>query len=193
MITDEDLWLFDLLTLAYRSFTIITDLTDILIFDEKNESPATQFYFKWCETRLNGKYEIPLNPGTIWMISSTIIVNSKERWLHLLPKTPLSEIGPEWGLKDIKLHYLSNPDPSISEIVHKIRNAISHSDFVFKIGREEAPWDVFLKESTFTFKDSRGEDLFELEISMSDLSKLNSTVYQTIQSFFESYKDKISR
>jgi len=187
MITNEDLRLFDLLSFAYRSFALITDLTETLISDEKKESPATQFYFKWCETRLNGKYEIPLNPGTIWMISSAIIVNSKEKWLILLPKTPLSKIGPEWGLRDIKLNYPINPDPSVSTVVHKIRNAISHSDVKFKMGGEETPWHIFLKETTLTFKDSKRKDPFEIEISISDLSKLNSMIYQTIHSFLESY------
>lgn len=187
MITDEDIRLFDLLTYSYRSYALISDLTDMLISEteQKSKGPATQFYFKWCDKRLEGKYEIPFNKGTVWMITSVIIVTSKERWLKLLPETPISESSHEWGLLEARLSYPTDPNPSIRKIVQKIRNSISHSDFDVKVGREGTSWDVLLKETTFTFRDSREKGGFELEISLSSLSKLCMAIYQTIQVLIE--------
>jgi len=176
MITPEDAMLFDLITYSYRTFALINDFTNALLSEVEHGTvgPASEFYFPWCEKRLAGKHEVPLNKGTVWMISSAVIVSSKERWLSFLPNTPISLIDSEWGLTECRLDYPSNPDPSIKDIVWKIRNSLSHTDFTVKVGKEGTPWNVLLKETTFTFRDSIGKTPFELEISLSDLIKLNA-------------------
>ena len=57
---------------------------------------------------------------------------------------------------------------------------MSHSDFTVNPGKDGTPWSVFLNETTFTFKDSKGGK-FELEINMIELSMLNVTIYETIR------------
>lgn len=124
------------------------------------------------------------------MLTSVVIVTSKEHWLDFLPDTPISESEAEWGLREARLSYPLKPDPSIKEVVWKIRNAIAHSDFSVKVGRNGTPWKVLLKETTFIFKDSRGREPFEFEISMSDLSNLTAMIYITIQKHIEKYEVK---
>jgi hypothetical protein len=193
MISEEDLRLFDLITYSYKAFALINDLNNKLISDmtKKITGSVTQFYFDWCDYRIDGKREYPFNPGIVWMITSVIIVTSKERWLDHLPDTPLSKSNPDWGLQEAQLCYPANPDPSIKEVVHKIRNAISHSDFDFIVGRENTPWSVFLKESQFIFRDTR-KNPFQLKISVMDLSYLNAKIYTTIYPILREYDLHVS-
>jgi hypothetical protein len=94
-------------------------------------------------------------------MSSAIIVSSKERWIDFLPNTPISESDPKWGLTVSRLYYPSNQDPSIKEIVGKIRNSISHTVFTVKVGKDGTPWNVLMRETTYTFRDSKGKKPFE--------------------------------
>lgn len=187
-ITDDDVYLFDLLTQLYRNFALIRDLTYRLDSEIKQDvkGVASRFYFSWCDYRLEGRLETPFNVGTVWMLSSVIIVTSRERWLDYLPETPLSESDPEWGLKNIQLCYPSDPDPSIRKVVKKIRNSIAHSDLSVIIGKLTEPLEILFRDTVFTFRDSEFE-YFELVISMSGLSKLIASVYITIEKKIEQY------
>ena len=182
MITDNDLELFDIISYSYRSFALIKDLTDYLIHDAENKRLTfeTLFYNAWSKKR-GINQEIPLNPGTMLMISWAVIVNSKENWIDFIPETPIEKSDPKWGLKRIKiLKRKGKQPPSIRDVVWKIRNSLSHSDFTVKPGKDGTPWSVFLNETFFTFKDSKGGK-FELEINMIELSMLNVTIYETIR------------
>ena len=191
MSSKKDLEFFDMLTFSYRNFALIHDLTNLLRYDveipqevisAENRSLIRELYFTWCDKRTAGKPEIPLNPGTMLMISWAVIVHSRQYWLDLLPETPISKSSPEWGLHEARLHFSAEPDPSIKKVVHKIRNAISHADYRIRVSRGAvSPWKVFLKESKIIFRDSsRGNEDFELEISFNDLAKLNNKIYETI-------------
>jgi hypothetical protein len=194
MITEKDVEIFDFLTHSYRTFVLINDLTNTLFSDIEQKrvksSPASQFYFQWCQRRLDGRRDVPLNPGLILMITWAIVVTTRERWLELLPETPFSKSDPEWGLKEAQLKWSKNPDPPINKVVKKMRNALSHSDFEVKLSKAEFPWGVVVRDSKIIFRDSKGRDDFELMISFSDLSKLNSKVYQTIEAVIDEYTQK---
>ena len=179
MLTEEDVLVLDIMTYSYRSFALISDLAYTLIAYPDETHPATKFYNAWCKFRRYPRCELPLNPGTLWMITSAIIVNARERWLNYLPNTPVSTSDPKWGLKNSRIKYPNDSDPSIRTVVMKIRNAISHSNIKIKVGDEDHSWNELLTETTFTFKDSIAD--FEIEISVSDLTKLNGVVYATIQ------------
>ena len=181
MVSEADLRLFDLLSYSFKSFSLIKDLNDALIAESSRGKigPASQFYFAWRDRRIDGKQEMPLNPGLIWMMTSAVIVASRERWLEYLPDIPLSNSEPEWGLTNAHLDYPTNPDPSIKRVVQKIRNSISHADFDFVEGGEGTSWFVYLSESHFVFRDMITEH-FEIKLSVIALSQLNKKIYETI-------------
>lgn len=187
MLTDDDVRLYDVLTFAYHNFTLIYDMNKKLQSDALNrkKSPLTQYYYEWCEKRLPVKsHPLPLNPGTMWMLASVIIINCIPKWRKFLPKTRISQSASEWGLKRARLSFPKDPDPSIKRVVEKIRNSIAHSRFDIKIEDINVPWEVLINETTFTFKD---KDDFEIEVSVVDLSKLSASIYETIGQYITEY------
>jgi len=188
MITDDDLRLYDMLTFTYQNLVFLTDLNTHLINDAKDQKqgPVSQYYYEWCTKRIPEKKQpLPVNPGTIWMITSAIIINCASRWLKYLPKTRISKSGEEWGLIQSRLTFPEDPDPSIKRVTRKIRNAIAHTRFSFHVVNVNVPWTTLINESTYTFWD---KDDFTLEISMLNLTKLIGSIYLEIGKKMKEYK-----
>ena len=123
-------------------------------------------------------------------MTSAIIINSK-KWEEYLPSTPISQSPDEWGLKKAEFSYPKDPDPSIQTVVTKMRNALAHSRIEIIIGDLDLPRTLLLAETFFVFKDRDG---FEMKISILDLSRFNSTIYEEIvpvmKKFMETYHKK---
>ncbi len=192
MITENDVRLFDVITQAIQNFALIVDLDKELADNElsKKTSLGQEYYLKWCEKRVKGRAPRPLNPGTIWMMTSAIIINSK-KWEKYLPTTAISQSPDEWGLKKAEYTYPKDPDPSIQTVVTKMRNALAHSRIEIIIGDLNLPGTQLLAETFFVFKDRDG---FEMKVSILDLSRFNSAIYEEIvpvmKRFMETYHKK---
>jgi hypothetical protein len=191
MITDEDVELFDILSSCYRNFALISDLTSKLLIEAElgNLSNASHFYHQWCEYRMEGKHELPLNYGTILMLSWAVIVNTKERWLNFLPDTPVEESDLKWGLLESKLKFTSKNNPSVKDVIERVRNSISHADFKVNIKNVNVSYKRLLSETTYTFEDGKKRD-FKLEISMKNMSCLLNEMYLAILEPIQEYMDR---
>ena len=150
-------------------------------------SLGQEYYLKWCKKRVNGRAPAPLNPGTIWMMTSAIIINSK-KWGKYLPSTTISQSPDKWGLNKTEYSYPKDPDPSIQTVVTKMRNAIAHSRIEVIIGDLDLPRPKLHAETFFVFRDLDG---FEMKISIPDLSRFYSAVYEEVKpvmiKFMESF------
>lgn len=193
MVTESDVRLFDIVTQAVQNYALIADLDNQLeAYDQSNDhNYASLFYFEWCKRKVPGRVPRPFNPGTVWMMTSAIIINS-DKWVEYLPKTKVSQCEEEWGLSDVELSYPIYPDLSIQALVNKMRNALSHSKVEVTIGRIDIPWLTLLKETFFIFSNGGG---FELKISIYDLSRFISRVYEEIspvmKEFMKTYEKNI--
>ncbi len=87
---EEEKTLLGLMTFAYHNFHMIRDLTDHVL--ENPDSPVTNYYQEWCKAVGLETLWFRLNPGSLWMLLTTIFVSAKQQWFDIFPSTPISKI-----------------------------------------------------------------------------------------------------
>jgi hypothetical protein len=179
---EEDRILLGLMSFAYHNIQLIRDLTDHLL--ENPDSQVTHFYEEWCITNGLEKHFLPLNPGSIWMILTAILVTAKHQWGDIFPSIPISQIEDKWGLKNAEIECEEYTDPPLNYVIQKMRNAFAHPQIGLEVPPgidEKIPIKILLTETYYTLKDKykRGK-YFKMRISLSDLARFSSEVFTTI-------------
>ena len=178
------------MSLAYHNFTLIRDLTGELL--ENSEMKLNEFYQKWSIQHFKEDVKLlPMNPGTVLMISYVNFLAAKQLWFDLFEETPISELDEKWGLTDAEIESDESSDPSLRYVIRRMRNGLAHYriEIISKkeiMDLENTNYKEIMDNSYFVIRDideKTGKN-FMIKINFSNLSKLNSEIYTTISNHF---------
>ena len=76
-----------MMSLAYDNFTLIRDLTGLLL--QNSEMKLNEFYQQWSIRYFKKVVKLlPMNTGTVLMISYVNFLAAREIWFNLFEETP---------------------------------------------------------------------------------------------------------
>jgi len=166
----------------------LLDLTRIL--EDGSDQYIKSFYVKWCK-KYGFDPMIPLNPGTMWMISMAVLQAAKEQWgdRDVFPDTPVSKLGAEWGLKYAEIESQEYDDPPLSDVIEKMRHALAHFNVIINEVNDPSKISSFaelMQQSSFTLINDFEGKRFKITINYRDLSAFNAQVYTLISKHYRS-------
>jgi len=175
--------LFKIITSAYSSIIVIMELSDCL--DKSSKLTVHDFFSQIAKTHLHGKHQDPFNPGVFLMSSYLSLVLGKEKWKKILPDVPAKSSPEEWVICKCKFSDSKKTDPSLKEVIHRMRNGFAHGHIDCNVPRDPNSMSKkdLLRNTMFTIKDGSNKSkkgTFSIEISALNLWSLNVTYFNKI-------------
>ena len=97
---NDDKKFIGLIEMGYRNIHLIRDLA--FFMDVNPQHQITGYYVEWCNKN-EYPHHAPLNPASIWMIASMVILVTREKWMYLFSDKPISKLDESYGLSKAKI------------------------------------------------------------------------------------------
>lgn len=137
------------------------------------------FYGLWLKKNKLKEVISPYNFGTVIGELYCGLVFAKENWIEALPDIEFKKIDESYGIKTEDFDYPSKPNPKLKDVVRRIRNSLSHSNFIIQLA-ENREYPELFDEAIIIFKDvniKNANDTFEITLKVKQL-KIFYTVFR---------------
>lgn len=134
---------------------------------------VAQFYNDWLSQRQLPEHKPPFNLGVIAGYLYVGLLLTKENWADLIPSDRIDALGPEWGLTGVSC-LGTDSNPPVAQFVRRVRNAMGHARFAFRVPPEFTPQNVH-DTVTVTFEDvntRNPSDRFGVTLKLVQVEKL---------------------
>jgi hypothetical protein len=176
--------LFEIMTSAYKSMVLIYELSREL---EKTSSCDLKEFYKRVTNAPSGKYRDPFDPSLIVMSSYISLVLGKQKWNCILPDEPARSSPEEWEICKCNFTNVCDPNPSLKEVIRRMRNGIAHGRIDCIIPKNlNISQTELLKKTIFIIQDKKNDNAevtFSIEISALNLWNLNATFFNKIGNY----------
>lgn len=142
--------------------------------------PVGMFYGLWMKNNKLSEVISPYNFGTVIGELYCGLVFAKENWIEALPDIEFKKIDESYGIKTDDFDYPQKPNPKLRDVVRRIRNSLSHSNFIIQLGENREYPNIF-NEAIIMFKDVNIKDT-------SDTFKITLKVKQ-LKIFYMVFRD----
>lgn len=109
-------------------------------------------YGMWLKKNKLSEVVSPYNFGTVIGELYCGLVFAKENWIDALPNIEFAKIDDSYGIKTDDFDYPLKPNPKLKDIVRRIRNSLSHSNFTIELSDNRDYPDIF-DHALIKFKD----------------------------------------
>lgn len=187
----DDVEAMKLITAYVINFKLIHDLNRII--EDGSDPYIEKFYLNWCKKN-NLPSDLPLNPGTMWTFSMVVLQSAEEQWWHILPVTPISELGEEWGLKAAVIKPQKYQDLPLKDLIENMRHALAHFNVIMnniEDPNKPSSFAELMQQSTFTLLNVYKAKRFQITINYRDLSAFITQVCNFISNHVLSQIDSV--
>ncbi len=161
----------DFMTDMGFSSNLLEGLNLALSKSEYRTMSLETFYGMWMKKNNLSEIICPYNFGVIIGELYCGLVFAKENWIDLLPDVLFSDIDDSWGIKTDKLNYSEKSEPTLRDVVRRIRNSLGHSNFEIELSEIKSYPELF-NEAIINFWDSnikKPEDKFSISLKICQL------------------------
>ena len=138
---------------------------------EWREMPIGTFYGLWMKKNCLGEVISPYNFGVVVAELYCGLVFAKENWIDLLPDENFDDIDDSFGIKTTSYSFPAKAKPKLRDVVRRIRNSLSHSNFKIELPEHREYLTLFNKAKVL-FEDinpRNPQDTFSIELQVEQL------------------------
>lgn len=149
---------------------------------EWREMPLGTFYGLWMKKNNLKEVISPYNFGVVIAELYCGLVFAKENWIDLLPDEDFERIDDSFGIKTSDYCFPAKTTPKLRDIVRRIRNSLSHSNFKIELSDDRNYLSMF-NEATVFFEDinpKNPQDTFSIKLKVDQL-----------KTFYGAYRDLV--
>src|SRR5579872_284478 len=175
MVTNEQR--VDCVTHGMLSVSLLESFTRAVYSNQRHTTTIGQFYDSFQATHQSKRFR-PFNEGVLLAFMYLGILFPREKWSHLIPKADLSV----WGITPRRLSFPKKPNPSLFDLVRRIRNSLGHASPTIDVPTGTTPTNI-ASQVTVTFRDknkSDPADVFEIELSLKQALHLAKMLHKTV-------------
>jgi len=157
-------------------------VADALAAGSADAVSLAAFHAAWARgARPNDPVFVPFSLGSIAGWLSIGMTLTKEKWDDLLPLTPMSESS--WGLRGTEYVDSRNPNPSVRDVMRRMRNAMSHGQFHIHVPATGATAATVMDDVSVAFWDvnpNNPRDTFRAEVTLRQAAHLIRSFQGTV-------------
>lgn len=184
--SEQEKFYYDIITGSMYSVNFLRNISEGIFHPEHNTLTIGEFYDQWIRKNdLPHDSIIPYNFGVIFGYLYCGLVLPKTKFDFLIPEDSILEVGSDWYLSSPKFNYPLNPNPTVVDVIRRIRNSLSHGSFTIKIDHNSN--SDFENQMIILFHDEKRDkkkklmDTFDIELSLFQLSKLITKIQGIIR------------
>ena len=132
--------------------------------------PIGTFYSLWMKKNKLEELISPYNFGVIIAELYCSLVFAKENWIDLLPDVQFDDY---FGIKTTEYSFPQKHNPKLRDVVRRIRNSLSHSNFKIELSRNRKYPELFY-DAYIIFEDKNpknSDDTFSIKLQVEQLKK----------------------
>lgn len=171
----------DFMTDMGFSTNLLEAITLAISKPEWRDIPLRTLIGLWMEKNELDEVISPYNFGVVIGELYCCLVFAKENWLNLLPDINFDKIDNSFGIKTANWIYTTKQAPKLKDIVRRMRNAVSHSNFKIQLS-DNKEYPALFDEAYITFEDlnpKNEDDYFRITLQVKQL-KVFYTKYRNI-------------
>lgn len=142
--------------------------------------PIETFYSLWMKKNELKEIISPYNFGVVIAELYCGLVFAKENWIDLLPDIQFDQIDDSLGIKTTEYFFPQKKSPKLRDVVRRIRNSLSHSNFKIELS-ENREYPKLFSDAYVIFEDKNPkniEDKFLIKLRVNQL-----------KTFYGAYRD----
>lgn len=176
MVTDEHRAA-DFVTHGMLSVSLLELLTRAVYSGQCDTMTIKQFYDSFQQTHQSQRFR-PFNEGVLLAFMYLGVLFVKENWSDLIPKADLSI----WGISPRRLFSPKKPNPSLFDLVRRVRNSLGHGSPTIVVPSGTTPTNI-ASQVTVAFRDENPcdpADVFEVELSLEQALHVAKMLHKTV-------------